>query len=97
MRRHKRFFLIVFLGICFFISLLFLVPLTTGMDSRVKDPQKQFKDYMAFNHINGIMLVNDKKDRPIVIENNETANKSQLVSLTDYFQLLLFKRLLQER
>ena len=94
MRRHKRFFLIVFLGICFFISLLFLVPLTTGMDSRVKYPQKQLKDYMSFKHINVIMLVNDKKDRPIVIENNETANKNQLVKPNRLFPIASLQKII---
>lgn len=66
------------------------------MDSGLTDSPKQLKDYMKFHHINGVMLVNDKKDRsrPIVVTNKETSNKSQIVKTDQLFPIASLQKIM---
>ncbi len=76
-----------------FSVFLFIVPSGSRIDPGLKNSQKLLKDYMKSNHINGVMLVSGKDGKPIVIQNNETSSKNDIVNANQLFQLLLFKRL----
>lgn len=92
----KKFFLYSFIGLCSFLLFLFIIPLSDRMDSGLTDSPKQLKDYMKFHHINGVMLVNDKKDRsrPIVVTNKETSNKSQIVKTGQLFPIASLQKIM---
>lgn len=84
------------IGLCAFLLFLFIIPLGDRMDSGLTDSPKQLKDYIKFHHINGVMLVNDKKDRsrPIVVTNNETPNKSQIVKADQLFPIASLQKIM---
>lgn len=93
---RKKFFLYSLIGLCAFLLFLFIIPLSDRMDSGLTDSPKQLKDYMKFHHINGVMLVNDKKDRsrPIVVTNKETSNKSQIVKTDQLFPIASLQKIM---
>lgn len=92
----KKIFLYSLIGLSAFLLFLFIIPLGDRMDSGLTDSPKQLKDYMKFHHINGVMLVNDKKDRsrPIVVTNNETPNKSQIVKADQLFPIASLQKIM---
>ena len=93
---RKKFFLYSLIGICAFLLFLFVIPLGDRIDSGIRDSPKQLKEYMKFHHINGVMLVNDKKDksRPIVVKNNETTNEEQIVKADQLFPIASLQKIM---
>lgn len=91
---RKKAFLYVFLGLGIFILFLFVLPLGDKMETGIKDPQKQFKSYMKAHHINGMMLVSDKKVRPVVVKNNETSDPSQIVQADQLFPIASLQKIM---
>ena len=91
--RRKKVFLYIFLGICA-LALFSLSQSDIWIGNVRKDPQKGFKNYMKFNHINGVILVSDKKGRPIVIKNNETSKKDQTVKANQLFPIASLQKIM---
>lgn len=83
--RLKKVILYIFLALCFFSILLFIVPLGDKIDPGVRDPQKQLKNYLKSQHINGVVLINNKKGQEIVVKNRETSTKKDIVNADQLF------------
>lgn len=64
---------------------LFVVPSGSRIDPGLKNSRKQLKSYMKSHHINGVMLVSGKNGKPIVIKNNETSSKNDIVNADQLF------------
>lgn len=82
---HKKIIVYIFLALCMFSVFLFIVPSGSRIDPGLKNSQKLLKDYMKSNHINGVMLVSGKDGKPIVIQNNETSSKNDIVNANQLF------------
>ena len=82
---HKKIIVYIFLALCMFSVFLFIVPSGSRIDPGLKNSQKQLKDYMKSNHINGVILVSGKDCKPIVIQNNETSIKNDIVNANQLF------------
>lgn len=92
--RRKRVFLYIFLGICALALFSLSRSSAFWLGNVRKDPQKGFKNYMKFNHVNGVILVSDKKGRPIVIKNNETSKKDQTVKANQLFPIASLQKIM---
>lgn len=64
------------------------------LDLADKTTQHQLKDYMKFHHINGIMLASDKEGNPVVISNEETSNKKQIVDKDKLFPIASLQKIM---
>ncbi len=82
---HKKIIFYIFLALCMFSVFLFIVPSGSRIDPGLKNSQRQLKNYMKSNHINGVMLVSGKDGKPVVIKNNETSNKNDIVNVDQLF------------
>ena len=49
---------------------------------------------MQLHHINGVTSVNDKKGKPIRIENRETSNKGQIVDENQLFPIASLQKIM---
>lgn len=83
--RLKKFVLYILFALCAFSLFLFIVPSGSKIDPGVKNSRKQLKSYMESHHINGVMLVSGKDGQPIVVKNNETSNKDEIVNANQAF------------
>lgn len=90
--RLKKSILTIFLTLGIF-SLFVLISINK-IDARDLAVSKQLHDYMRFHHINGVMLVNDKKGQPIVIENNETSQDNQKVDANQLFPIASLQKIM---
>ncbi|WP_035620948.1 serine hydrolase domain-containing protein [Lactobacillus acidophilus] len=88
----KKSILSIFLTLCIF--LLFILISVNRVDVGDIALSKQLHDYMQLHHINGVMLVNDKKGKPIIIENRETSNKGQIVDENQLFPIASLQKIM---
>lgn len=80
----KKFILYIVMALCAFSLLLFVIP-GDKMSPGGRNTPKELKSYMKSHHINGVMLVSGKDGKPIVVKNNETANKEKIVNANQLF------------
>lgn len=78
------------------IFALFLIFFVTrhSVDVGDKHLQTELKSYLQDHNINGVMLVTGKDGKPIVIKNNETSNKNQIVSADQLFPIASLQKLM---
>ena len=91
---HKKRALSIFLALCAFAIFLFIVQPGDKLDNGIKNQKEQLHDYMKFHHINGVMLINDKKGQPIVVQNKETTDSSQIVNANQLFPIASLQKIM---
>lgn len=91
---HKKRALSIFLALCAFAIFLFIVQPGDKLDNGIKNQKEQLHNYMKFHHINGVMLINDKKGQPIVVQNKETTDSSQIVNANQLFPIASLQKIM---
>lgn len=87
---------IIFIVLIIDIAALFFIfsQIKHSVDISNEASQHQLKKYMQSHHINGVMLVSDKNGKPIIIKNEETSNKREIVNANQLFPIASLQKLM---
>lgn len=90
----KKVNLCIFLTFCAFTIFLLTAPPKVKAEAVDKQTQDQLQNYMKDHHINGVMLVNGKDGKPVVIQNQETSEKNKLVKANQLFPIASLQKII---
>lgn len=85
-------FIILALGICAIVLIVFVT--RHSQDTENRRTQDELKSYMKSHSINGVMIVTGKDNKPVVLKNQTTSNKTNVVHADQLFPIASLQKIM---